>query len=105
MSLPELQNRMDELMDGFFFIFTSFSTVVQSYQDEGRVIIKGCVEWLVVHGWKYFRFHQESHPGPLYQQTSANPTELPGMDPTSNGKLNFTCSLTVSLLTSLIARR
>ena len=26
-------------------IFTSFSTVFQSYQDDVRMIIKGCVQW------------------------------------------------------------
>ena len=31
-------------------IFTSFSTVVQSYQDDGRVIIKGCVQRNTVYG-------------------------------------------------------
>ena len=25
--------------------FMSFSIVVQSYQDDGRVIMKGCVQW------------------------------------------------------------
>ena len=25
--------------------FTSFSTVFQSYQDNGRVIMKNCVQW------------------------------------------------------------
>ena len=25
--------------------FTSFSTVIQSYQDDGRLIMKGCVLW------------------------------------------------------------
>ena len=30
--------------------FTSFSTVFQSYQDDGRMIIKGCVQWNPVYG-------------------------------------------------------
>ena len=25
--------------------FTFFSTVFQSYQDDGRLIMKGCVQW------------------------------------------------------------
>ena len=25
--------------------FTSFSTVFQSYQDDGQMVIKGCVQW------------------------------------------------------------
>ena len=30
--------------------FTSFSTVLQSYQDDGRMIMKGCVQWNPVYG-------------------------------------------------------
>ena len=29
--------------------FTSFSTVFQSYQDDGRLIMKGCVQWSSVY--------------------------------------------------------
>ena len=36
--------------------FTSISTVFQSYQDDGLVIMKGCVQWNCVYGWKDFRF-------------------------------------------------
>ena len=33
-------------MDGWINCdFTSFPTVFQSYQDDGRVIVKGCVQW------------------------------------------------------------
>ena len=32
--------------------FTSFSTVFQSYQDDGRVIMKGCVQCKPGHCWK-----------------------------------------------------
>ena len=33
-------------MDGWMTCdFTSFSTVFQSYQDDGRMIMKGCVQW------------------------------------------------------------
>ena len=33
-------------MDGWMTCdFTSFSTVFQSYQDGGRLIMKGCVQW------------------------------------------------------------
>ena len=30
--------------------FTSFLTVLQSYQDDGRLIMKGCVQWNSVYG-------------------------------------------------------
>ena len=30
--------------------FMSFSTVFQSYQDDGRMIMKGCVQWDPVYG-------------------------------------------------------
>ena len=30
--------------------FTSFSTVFQSYQDDGRLIMKGYVQWKLVYG-------------------------------------------------------
>ena len=30
--------------------FTSFSTVFQSYQDDVRMIMKGCVQWNSVYG-------------------------------------------------------
>ena len=30
--------------------FTSFSTVFQSYQDDGQMIMKGCVQWNPVYG-------------------------------------------------------
>ena len=34
------------LMDGWMtYDFTSFLTVFQSYQDGGRLIMKGCVQW------------------------------------------------------------
>ena len=33
------------LMDGWMICdFTSFSTIFQSYQDDGRMIVKGCVQ-------------------------------------------------------------
>ena len=31
-------------MDGRLMFFTSCSTVLQSYHDDGRVIMKGCVQ-------------------------------------------------------------
>ena len=38
-------------MDGWMICdFTSFSTVFQSYQDDGQMIMKGCVQWNLVYG-------------------------------------------------------
>ena len=38
-------------MDGWMTCdFTSFSTVFQSYQGDGRLIMKGCVQWNSVYG-------------------------------------------------------
>ena len=38
-------------MDGWMNCdFTSFSTVFQSYQDDGRLIMKECVQWSSVYG-------------------------------------------------------
>ena len=34
--------------------FTSFLTVFQSYQDDVRMIMKGCVQWNSVYGWDDF---------------------------------------------------
>ena len=38
-------------MDGWMTCdFTSFLTVFQSYQDDGWMIMKGCVQWNSVYG-------------------------------------------------------
>ena len=38
-------------MDGWMTCeFMSFSTVYQSYQDDERLIMKGCVQWSSVYG-------------------------------------------------------
>ena len=47
--------------------FTSFSTVFQSYQDDGRMIMKGCVQWNPVYDRKDLRLRRGSNPGPLDQ--------------------------------------
>ena len=45
-------------MDGWIICdFRSFSTVFQSYQDDGRLIMKGCVQLSSVYGLR--RFHLE----------------------------------------------
>ena len=45
-----IMKRCMHLMDGWMICdFTSFSTVLQSYQDDGRMIMKGCVQWNPVY--------------------------------------------------------
>ena len=47
---------------------TSFLTL--SYQDDERVIMKGCVQWNPVYGWKDFHLQWVLDLGPLDQYTS-----------------------------------
>ena len=57
-------NLLASEMDGWVTCdFTPFSTVFQSYQDYGRMIMKDCVQWNPVYGWKDFRLEQGSSPG------------------------------------------
>ena len=51
--------------------FTSFSAVFQSYQDNGKVIMKGCVQLNPVYSGKEFCIQRESNPGLLDQWVSA----------------------------------
>ena len=48
--------------------FTSFSTVFQSVWEDGRVIMKGCVQWNPIYGWKDFCLQQILNLEPLGQQ-------------------------------------
>ena len=42
-------------MDGWMTCdVTSFLTVFQSYQDDGRMIMEGCMQWNLVYGWEDF---------------------------------------------------
>ena len=45
--------------------FTPFLTVFMSYEDDGRLITKGCVQWNLDYDWKGFRLKCGSNPGPL----------------------------------------
>ena len=50
--------------------FASFSTAFQSYQDDsgwvvGEELMKGCVKWNHIYGWKDFHRKLGSNPGPL----------------------------------------
>ena len=47
--------------------FTSVSTVIQSYQDDGHVIRIGCMHWNPVYDRKDPRLRRSSNPGPFDQ--------------------------------------
>ena len=47
--------------------FTSFSTLFQSYQDNGLMIMKGCVQWNPIYDWKDPRLRRGSNSRPLDQ--------------------------------------
>ena len=51
--------------------FTSFSTVLQSYQDDERLIMKVCVQMEPRLRLRGFRLERGSNSGPLDQQASA----------------------------------
>ena len=55
------------LRDGWIVVlqFTSFSTVFRSYQVDGMVIMKDCVQWNLIYSCKNFRHQLGSNPGPL----------------------------------------
>ena len=55
------------------------SNSIQSYQEDGVMIMKSYVQWNPVYGWNDYRLKQVSIPGPLDQQARAEPTELPGL--------------------------
>ena len=50
------KSRVSDKMDGWMTCdFTSFLTVIQSYQDDVWVKMKGCVQqWNSVYGWEDF---------------------------------------------------
>ena len=42
--------------------FTSLSTLLKSYRDDGRMIMKGSVQWNAVQSWAVFRLQRDSNP-------------------------------------------
>ena len=65
----------DIVMDGIRNI-TSYSKVLQSYQDDGRVILKDSVQWNPVYGRKDVSLRRVSKPGKVDQQASALHSEI-----------------------------
>ena len=64
---------MDDLR--FYILLTVF----QSYQDNGWVIMIGCMQWNPVYNGKVPSLEWGSNLGLLDQQASAYPTELTGL--------------------------
>ena len=56
--------------------FTPLSTVFQSYQDDGRMKMKGCVQWNPVYGWKDFCLKQGLNQGTIDVEATAEPPGL-----------------------------
>ena len=57
---------IDGWMDGWLTCnFMSFSKIFQSYQDNGLVIMKGCVQWNPVYNEKDLCPRFDSNPRPL----------------------------------------
>ena len=52
--------------------FTTFSTVFQSYQNDGMVIMKSFVQWNHIYDWKDFRLERVSNPKLLDQEARLN---------------------------------
>ena len=44
---------------------TSFSAEFESYQDDGKIIMKGCVQWNLVYGRRDVRLKRDSNPRSL----------------------------------------
>ena len=42
--------------------YPTFSTVFQSYRDNGRVLMKGCVQWDLIYSWEDFCLQQGLSP-------------------------------------------
>ena len=48
----QIRLRSGKLVGWMTCDFTSFLTIFYSYQDSGMVMMKGCVQWNPVYGWK-----------------------------------------------------
>ena len=53
--------------------FTSFSTVFQSYQDDGRMKMKGCVQWNPIYGYEDFASSEARTRGCSISRPALNP--------------------------------
>ena len=51
--------------------FYTFLSIFKSYKDDGRVIMKGSMQWNPIYIWKDIPIKQESNSVPLGQQASA----------------------------------
>ena len=63
--------------EGWGMDFMSFSTVFQSYQDNGLMIMKSCEQWNPVYDRKDLCLRWGWNPRLLDQKASPEPTELP----------------------------
>ena len=63
-----LPSGLDEMWKSSDFTFFSKAHIFQLYQDNGMVIMKGCMQWNPVNNRKDF-CHWESNLGMLDQQT------------------------------------
>ena len=66
-------------IDGYMTCdFTSFSTVFQLYQDDGKLIMKGCVQWNSIYGREDFTSSGDRTRS-ARSVDQRFPTELPGL--------------------------
>ena len=52
----------------FYVLFNSISVI----PDDVRAIMKGCVQWNLDYGWKFFRLKWGSNTGPLISRPPVN---------------------------------
>ena len=66
---------------------------IQSYQDNGLVIMKSCVQWNPVYGWKEFRLQLSSNSKPAHNSVSFRKVDENGKVGRVNNILMCTCKL------------